>query len=303
MPRCARVKSYDAIYHTMVRSISEVNLFKSDEDKAAYLDFMKKYQKLYKFRVYAYCLMDNHAHFIIDANGADISKIMHSINFSYAQYFNKKYDRHGHLFQDRFKSKIVENEKYMFALSAYIHNNPTDIKSFENCPEKYYFSSLEIYLGIRRDPFELIEDGFILSLFGNNKKTARENYLNFVLKCRKIIKMKELEFENEATEYRSYRKLLVRNFNVDDVIKFIVEKMDVQKIKLHMKYCKEIVEAKALLVLLLRSLCNLKCSEICRILGNITQSRVSSLSSMGIKLIDSENRYRELVQEFIQCYS
>ncbi|WP_123054375.1 transposase [Clostridium sp. JN-1] len=109
--------------------------------------------------------MDNHLHLIIDANGADISKIMHDINFSYAQYFNGMHKRHGHLFQDRFRSKIVKIERYLFALSAYIHNNPTDIGRYENSPEKYYFSSLPVYLGIRHDPFELVDDGFVLDLF------------------------------------------------------------------------------------------------------------------------------------------
>ena len=57
--------------------------------------------------------MDNHAHLLIDANGADISKVMHGINFSYAMYFNKKYEREGHLFKDRFKSKIVDDDRYL----------------------------------------------------------------------------------------------------------------------------------------------------------------------------------------------
>ena len=302
MPRCARVKSYDAIYHIMVRSISEVDLFRSEEDKEAYLGYMKKYQKVYEFRVYAYCLMDNHAHFIIDANGADISKIMHSINFSYAQFYNRRYERHGHLFQDRFKSKIVKNERYMIALSAYIHNNPTDINGYEEYPEKYPYSSLSIYLGIRRDPFELIEDEFVLNLFGSNKRKARENYLNFVLKCNKAIRESEVEFKDESTEYKSYRKILVRNYKAEDVINFIVKKMDIRKIRLHMKYCRNMVEAKALLVLILRNLCNLKCSDICRILGNITASRVSALSSIGVRLIERDSRYREYVQEFLSCY-
>ncbi len=88
---------------------------------------VKKYKDLYNFKIYGYCLMDNHSHLMIDANGADISKVMHGINFSYAMYFNRKYERDGHLFKDRFKSKIVNNDKYLKALSLYIHNNPTGI--------------------------------------------------------------------------------------------------------------------------------------------------------------------------------
>lgn len=128
MPRIARIKSGTAIYHIMARSISEVKLFRSSDDKKKYMKLIKEYQKLYNFKIYAYCLMDNHLHLIIDANGADISKIMHCINFKYARYFNTVHKRHGHLFQDRFKSKIVLDNEYLIKLSAYIHNNPLDIK-------------------------------------------------------------------------------------------------------------------------------------------------------------------------------
>ena len=58
-----------------------------------------------------------HSHLLVDANGADISKVMHGINFSYAMYFNKKYKRDGHLFKDRFKSKIVDNDRYLKTVS------------------------------------------------------------------------------------------------------------------------------------------------------------------------------------------
>jgi len=158
MPRMARVKTYDAIFHVMARSISEVDLFKDEEDKKTYLLFVRKYQKLYKFRVYGYCLMDNHVHLMIDVNGSDISKVMHGINFSYAQYYNRRHKRHGHLFQDRFKSKIVKDDRYLISLSAYIHNNPMDIPKYNTCPEKYCFSSLAVYLGLRQDSFELSDD-------------------------------------------------------------------------------------------------------------------------------------------------
>ncbi|WP_243108607.1 transposase [Clostridium rectalis] len=94
--------------------------------------------------------MNNHAHFIIDSNGADISRIMHSLDFRYAINYNNKYHRHGHLFQDRFKSKIINNENYLIKASAYIHRNPVDIKKYANSPEKYNYSSLGVYLGIKK---------------------------------------------------------------------------------------------------------------------------------------------------------
>jgi putative transposase len=303
MPRIARQKNYDAIYHVMARSISEIDLFKDNDDKKAYLFFTKKYQKLYEFRVYSYCLMSNHVHFIIDSNGADISKIMHGINFSYAQYFNRKYKRHGHLFQDRFKSKIVKDDRYLLTLSAYIHNNPVEISQYEACPETYEFSSLSIYLGQRKDPYELIDECFIMSLFGDKPKTARENYLKFVFRCTNKNTSEDVEFQNEGTEYKSERKVLVRDFSADKIVDYIAAKMNVSKFKLYTKHNREIVEAKALLVLLMRSLCNFKCGDICRVIGNITQGRVSRLGCIGIDLISREEKYKRIVQEFIECYS
>jgi REP element-mobilizing transposase RayT len=302
MPRKAREKTKESIFHIMARSISEVDLFKDKDDKKKYLSLVKKYQKLYKFRVYGYCLMDNHVHMIIDSNGADISDVMHSINFSYALYFNLVHKRHGHLFQDRFRSKMIDDDNYLIALSAYIHNNPTDLKGFEDCPEKYEFSSLSVYLGMKQDPYDLVEDGFIMGMFSNNPKVAREKYMQLVYMCDDEKVIEDIEFANETTEYRSQRWILIRNIKADEIIKFIMAKMGVSKIKLHSKHCKGVIEAKALLVFMMRSLCNYKCSSICMVLGNITQARVSMLSSLGIKLIDDE-RYYEIVEEFMKCYA
>jgi REP element-mobilizing transposase RayT len=286
----------------MARSISEIPLFKDDDDKLKYLSLVKKYQKLYGFRVYGYCLMDSHVHMIIDANGSDISMVMHSINYSYAQYYNALHKRHGHLFQDRFKSKMVLNERYLLTLSAYVHNNPTDVKGYENCPEKYEFSSLSIYLGLRRDPYELVDDGFIMGMFGKDSKAAREKYIKLVYICSDEKIKEDIEFTNEGTEYRSERKILVRNLKVKEIIDFITSKTGVSDIKLRSKNSKKVIEAKALLVFMMRSLCNSKCSSICKVLGNITQGRVSMLSSFGINLIDDE-RYKGIVREFLNCYA
>src|SRR6056297_3648075 len=98
MPRTARIKSGDSIYHIMVKSVGGTNLFRSDMDKDMYLGIIKKYQKIFDFKVYAYCLMDTHGHFMIDSNGSDVSKFMHRINQSYAQRYNRRYKRSGHLF-------------------------------------------------------------------------------------------------------------------------------------------------------------------------------------------------------------
>ncbi|QCX34458.1 transposase [Caloramator sp. E03] len=298
MPRMARQKSYDSIYHVMVKSISEVPLYKDDKDKIKYLDYMKKAQEQFEFRVYSYCLMDNHAHFIIDANGADISKIMHFVNYKYAMYFNKRYERSGHLFQDRFKSLIVKDDRYLFALTAYVHFNATDLKGYDKNPQDYRFSSLGIFLGQKTDEFELIDDKFILSMFSLKEATARAIYKDFVFKVKSIVDAQREEFKKEGTEYRSMRTILVRDLSPDKIIELISQKFNVDKLMLRIKRAKEAKEAKAILCFVLRKFCDLRCADICRILGNMGQSNVSKLCSLGRELV-KEEKYKNIVNDIL----
>lgn len=303
MPRCARIKSNSAIYHVMAKSISEVPLLETEAQKYKYISIVKEYKNLYKFEVFGYCFMDNHVHLIIYANGADISKIMHCINFKYAQWFNKTNNRHGHLFQDRFKSKIVDNERYLYALSAYIHNNPTDISGYKNCPEKYIFSSLGVYIGLRKDPFDIVDAKFVIGLFGGNTAKGRRKYMNFVRKCNDFNDKKEFEFEDDKTESRNEKMLLVRDVAPEEVIQYIVDTMKVSKQRLLSKFTRGIIKMKALLVFLLRCLCDFKCSDICKIFGNITQSQISKYCRLGFELYDKYENYQQTIEVFIERYA
>jgi len=299
MPRVAREKSFDSIYHIMVRSIAEVDLYKDKKDKLIYLDYMKKAQEQFEFRVYAYCLMDNHAHFVIDANGADISKIMHFINYKYAMYFNKRHERHGHLFQDRFKSIVIKNDRYIYAVTAYVHNNAKAIPGYSEHPEEYDFSSLGVYLGLRQDAYELIDDSFVRSMFNLNDNVGIGQYINIMNKINKFINVQKHSFELEGTEYRSMRKVLVRDISPEKIIQMICDKLDINKIMLHSKYSRNTKEAKAVLVFLLRKLGNYKCADICKILGCVGQSRVSMLSSLGGEII-KDKKYEGFIERILE---
>jgi hypothetical protein len=196
----------------------------------------------------------------------------------------------------------VKDDRYLMSLSAYVHNNPTDIEGYGDCPEKYEFSSLSAYLGLRHDPYDLVDNEFIMSMFGSSPKAAREKYIRLVYLCNDEKIREDIEFLNEGTEYRSERRILVRNIKAKEIIDFIMSRMEVSDLKLRTKHSRSATEAKAILVFLMRSLCNYKCSEICRVLGNITQGRVSMLSSIGIMLIDDE-RYKDIVMEFLDYYA
>jgi len=86
-------------------------------------------------------------------------------------------------------------------------------------------------------------------------------------------------------------------------MEFIASKMDISKILLNIKYSRKLVDAKALTIVLMRSLCNFKSSDISSVLGNITQARISKLSSIGIELISEEKNYQNIIEDFINCYA
>jgi REP element-mobilizing transposase RayT len=303
MPRCARVKNGGCTYHVMARSISDIPLFKCNKDKDRYLSLLKKYQDIFMFKVYAYCIMDTHAHMLIYANGADISKIMHGVNQSYAQYYNRRYNRHGHVFQDRFKSIIVDNDRYLLTVSAYIHNNPLSIKRYNKCIGKYPYSSMGVYLGVKEDVFDLLDTDFILGMISSDTICARIKYKEFTSLCTNEDKLPSMEFMDEQFQYRSGKRLIIRNFNIDDITAHVSEGLDLRKVGVNIKNNRRLTGYRALCVMLLRSLCNLKCKDICSLLGNITQARVSSLCSKGYELISSDERYRRIVEELIEKYS
>jgi putative transposase len=300
MPRANRVKNYDFIYHVMVRSISDVPLFRDDADKDRYLLYIQKYQKKLGFKVYAYCLMTTHGHIIIAANGADISKIMHGINQCYAQYFNYRHKRHGHVFQDRFKSKVVDSENYLFSLSAYIHNNPTDIGGYETCPENFKYSTLGVYLGLRNDSFGIADEDFIMGFFSGDVNKARESYYKFVMICDNENKKAHYDFKDEKSQYRSERTVLVRDFKPEDIMNFILIYTNLERKNLKWKYKRDAKESRALCIFLIRYYCDFTYKQICELLGRLTLSRVSELSEIGLELIEKDERYKNIMEDFIK---
>lgn len=105
--------------------------------------------------------MDTHVHIQLDPKCCDISKFMYSLNLCYAQYYDRKYRRHGHVFQNRFLNKVIDVDEYNLTVSAYIHNNPKSLPNYHDCVHKYYFSSYGIYLDEHPDDFGLLDTDFL----------------------------------------------------------------------------------------------------------------------------------------------
>ena len=144
MPRTARKLSNSGYYHIVSRGIGKQILFEEESDYLFFLGILKKYKKEENFDIIAYCLMENHYHLLLKID-SDMDRIMKKIATAYAFYFNTKYERVGHLFQDRYKSIPVENDVYLLSVVRYIHNNPAKAGI---CPaDKYRWSSWRAYTG------------------------------------------------------------------------------------------------------------------------------------------------------------
>jgi len=131
--------------HVIVRGIGKQILFEDAEDNKKYLLYLQKYAKEAGISILAYCLMENHVHLLIHDQDGNISVFMKKMGVSYAQYFNRKYERTGHLFQDRFKSEVIKNEVYLLSVYRYILNNP--VKAGICRAAEYPWSSYQEYKG------------------------------------------------------------------------------------------------------------------------------------------------------------
>lgn len=141
MPRQARIVG--EYLHIIVRGNGQQILFEDSADKEKYLAFLKKYAEESEIIVLAYCLMDNHVHLLVRDSQAHIPVLMKKTGVCYVQYYNRKYERTGHLFQDRYKSELITDDEYLLSAFRYILNNPA--KAGICRPEEYFWSSYREY--------------------------------------------------------------------------------------------------------------------------------------------------------------
>ena len=175
MARPLRINFENAVYHIIARGNRKEKVFYSDKDKLIFQKKMNQTFLKYSFICYAYCLMDNHYHLFLKTPKANLSKGMHYLNASYANYFSAKYRLSGPLFQGRYKSILVEQDQYSLVLSSYIHLNPyrAGIEDWTNYPA----SSLPDYLGRRETLVENLDSQFILQQFHPYIPPVRRLYL------------------------------------------------------------------------------------------------------------------------------
>ena len=150
MPRAPRLKSQSGIYHIMLRGINQQVIFEDEEDYLKFIETLKSYKAISEYKVFAYCLMSNHIHILLKVGKEDLDVIMKRIAGSYVYWYNWKYYRKGHLFQDRFRSEPVDDNEYFLTVLRYIHQNPLKSEITEKIDE-YKYSSYNEYISSEND--------------------------------------------------------------------------------------------------------------------------------------------------------
>lgn len=130
----------------MLRGINQQQVFEDVEDYEKFLDVLKECKEICQYQLYAYCLMGNHIHLLLKEGTEPLEQIFKRICGRFVYWYNTKYCRVGHLFQDRFKSEPVDTEDYFFTVLRYIHQNPVKAKLCKQ-PGDYAYSSYAEYLG------------------------------------------------------------------------------------------------------------------------------------------------------------
>ena len=164
MSRAPRKPSQSEIYHVVARGVGRQIIFEDEKDRSFYLRLLGRELKSCEIDLLAWCLMDNHVHLLVRADLSGLSEMMRSLGSEYAMYFNKRHDRVGHLFQDRFKSEPVESDTYLLTVVRYIHQNPVKAGLASTCD--YRWSSYRSYIGNAEPLIETCCDT-VLVLFDN----------------------------------------------------------------------------------------------------------------------------------------
>ncbi|MBQ7761383.1 MAG: transposase [Clostridia bacterium] len=168
MSRQARTLSKTGTYHVMLRGINQQQIFQETEDYNKFIEIVKECKQTKDFNIYAYCLMGNHVHLLLKENEETIGQVIKRIASRFASWYNIKYQRVGHLFQDRFKSEPVETNEYFLTVLRYIHQNPVKANICEFV-EEYKFSSYQEFI----DEKGLIDFEFVYGCI------SKENFIDF----------------------------------------------------------------------------------------------------------------------------
>ena len=178
MARHARVESSTGIYHAVMRGINKQNIYENTEDFERFKDCLKKVKEESDIKILCYCLMNNHAHIVVRVGVESIGVSFKRIGVRYASWYNRKYNRQGPLFQDRYWSEPIEDDNYLLSAIRYIHQNPIKAGICKDAAE-YKWGSYADYL---EEGDGLTDTGLVLGIYSRIPSEQRRLFVQFTKK-------------------------------------------------------------------------------------------------------------------------
>ena len=180
MLRQARIDAPESLHHIIIRGIERKRIFGDDKDRDNFLERLGNITAQTSTSCYAWALIPNHAHLLLQTGSVPISSIMRRLLTGYAVSFNRRHRRHGKLFQNRYKSILCQEDPYLLELVRYIHLNPLRAKLVTDFDElnKYPYAGHSVLAGKRKNDWQDVD--YVLSYFAKRKGTARKRYLEHV---------------------------------------------------------------------------------------------------------------------------
>ena len=222
MARNPRKRSKTGIYHVMLKGIDGRDIFLDEEDKAKFLEKMIKAKEVGNFKLYGYCLMDNHVHLLVKES-EDIGTSIKRITVSYVQWHNSKYGRTGHLFQNRYLSETVETDSYLICALRYINQNPVKGRLCNNIVD-YKWNSYLQHIATYKGHQTHIDSTFIIEYFhliSDFEEFMKSDNNDKFIECEQSTKwtdvtLREFIEENYGSEFRDI-SIEARNTMIQEI--------------------------------------------------------------------------------------
>ena len=179
MARPLRLNVRGGFYHVVSRGNERRTIYPKTEDRRRFLVIFEKVTKTFNVRCHSYCLMGNHYHLLLETPDGNISKAIRQLNGVYAQWFNRRHQRVGHLFQGRFTSRLIDVDAYLLAVARYIVQNPVRANLVAH-PSSWIWSSYRALAGMVEPPAFLTTNWLLQSFDSVDRNRARKRYCRFI---------------------------------------------------------------------------------------------------------------------------
>jgi REP element-mobilizing transposase RayT len=297
----------------MSRGDDRKKVYTSASDYRKFMDYVVKAKERYQFYLYAYCLMANHFHLLLETKLPNLSRIMHYIKGSYTTYYNIRYHRSGHLFQGRFKSIVVDRDSYFSELSRYIHLNPVRAR-IVNDPVEYVWSSYRGYLGKKDKYFDCDQvkqclgmtsreyRSFVLAGLKEHKDPSEKVYAGFLLGSVGFIKnkLKDLEMQVTSEEVVQKSAIFDDQDRMEQILEAVLRYFNTTLEKLRMSRTRP-MRTKQILIYLLREHTSLTNQAI----GDLVGMRYPAVSKARLtieRLLLEDKQVKHMINKIVSSF-